>query len=291
MIQKKLCKCGCGNPTNEIKNSGKYFEYLKGHFWLGKNGKPSWNKGLTKYTDERVKRHSDIMKKIIVSTEKKQRISNTKKGTKLSKEVKEKISRTMKLKWSDNNYKKRLIKIINKEENILKIKKARTRQISPMKGRTHTKETKKKIGEKLKGRISPRKGKYHTEISKQKIRDSRKKQILPTKDTSIEIKIQNYLKTLRIDFFTHQYIKDIKHGYQCDIWIPSMELIIECDGNYWYKYPEGKDIDHIRTKELIDKGFKVLRLWENEIRVMSLEQFQGRVSNAFKGTKSVFKFK
>ncbi|GAG67123.1 unnamed protein product [marine sediment metagenome] len=41
-----------------------------------------------------------------------------------------------------------------------------------------------------------------------------------------------------------------------------MNLVIECDGDYWHKYPVGRDIDHIRTKELIQKGFKVLRLWE-----------------------------
>ena len=106
------------------------------------------------------------------------------------------------------------------------------------------------------------------------VKKNRATQVFPKKDSRIEIKIQNYLKTLRIDFFTHQYMKDIEHGYQCDIWVPSMELIIECDGDYWHKYPEGRNIDHIRTKELIDKGFKVLRLWENEIKVMDLNKFK-----------------
>ena len=66
----------------------------------------------------------------------------------------------------------------------------------------------------------------------------------------------------------------IKHGYQCDILIPSMNLVIECDGDYWHKYPVGNDIDHIRTKELIEKGFKVLRLWEFEIKNMGLNDFK-----------------
>lgn len=110
-----------------------------------------------------------------------------------------------------------------------------------------------------------------------KIKIARTKQITPIKDTSIEIKIQNYLKQLNISFFTHQYIKDIKHGYQCDILIPSINLIIECDGNYWHKYPIGKDIDHIRTKELFEKGFKVLRLWESEIKVMTINEFNNKI--------------
>ncbi len=113
---------------------------------------------------------------------------------------------------------------------------------------------------------------------RKRMRNQRIKQILPVKDTTIEIKIQEFLKLLGIDFFTHKYIKEIEHGYQCDILIPSMNLVIECDGNYWHKYPIGNDIDNIRTKELIEKGFKVLRLWENEIRVMTMKDFKERLN-------------
>ena len=91
---------------------------------------------------------------------------------------------------------------------------------------------------------------------KEKICKARANQILPIKDTKIELKIQNFLKQLGIDFFTHQYMKEIKHGYQCDILIPSMNLVVECDGDYWHKYPIGKEIDHIRTSELLEKGLK-----------------------------------
>lgn len=109
------------------------------------------------------------------------------------------------------------------------------------------------------------------------LKETRKNQIIPKYDTSIEVKIQNFLKQLNIDFFTHQYIKEIEHGYQCDILIPSMNLVIECDGNYWHKYPVGKDLDHIRTKELIEKGFKVLRLWEFEIKEMTIDRFKQKL--------------
>ena len=100
--------------------------------------------------------------------------------------------------------------------------------------------------------------------------------IIPKKDSSIEVKIQNFLKQLGIEFFTHQYMH-IEHGYQCDIFIPSKKLIIECDGNYWHKYPTGTDIDKVRTSELISKGFKILRLWESEIKVMELNDFKLKV--------------
>jgi len=110
--------------------------------------------------------------------------------------------------------------------------------------------------------------------------ERRAKQIFPKKDTKIEVKIQNFLKKLELDFFTHQYLREIEHSYQCDILIPSTNLVIECDGDYWHKYPIGKDIDHIRTKELLQRGFKVLRLWECEIIPMSLDKFKERLENA-----------
>jgi very-short-patch-repair endonuclease len=111
----------------------------------------------------------------------------------------------------------------------------------------------------------------------QKIKEARAKQILPMRDTSIEIKIQNFLKQLGIDFLTHQYIKDIEHSYQCDILIPSMSIVIECDGNYWHKYPVGREIDNLRTKELIKNGWRVIRLWESEIKTINLEDFKNGI--------------
>ena len=70
----------------------------------------------------------------------------------------------------------------------------------------------------------------------------------------------------------------IKHGYLCDFFIPSLNLIIETDGDYWHKYPIGRDIDKVRTKELIEKGFKVLRLWENEIVKMDLKELKEKLN-------------
>ena len=121
------------------------------------------------------------------------------------------------------------------------------------------------------------KGKHHSKRTKEKLKLARAKRIIPTKDTSIEVKIQNFLKQLEIEFFTHQYMK-IEHGYQCDILIPSKNLVIECDGDYWHKYPIGNDVDHIRTKELIEKGFKVLRLWESEINKIDLNEFEEKIN-------------
>ena len=40
----------------------------------------------------------------------------------------------------------------------------------------------------------------------------------------------------------------------------------------------GRDIDHIRTSELIQKGFKVLRLWECEIKILELDKFKNKIN-------------
>ncbi len=158
-----------------------------------------------------------------------------------------------------------------------------------LRGHKVSKETRRKIGKANEGHIVTEKTRKKVSI---KIKDlwknekyrknyieKRAKQIFPIKDTKIEVKIQNFLKSLGIEFFTHQYMKQIKHAYQCDILIPSMNLVIECDGNYWHKYPVGTEIDYIRTKELLEKGFKVLRLWEFEINEMSIDAFKNKLRN------------
>jgi very-short-patch-repair endonuclease len=85
------------------------------------------------------------------------------------------------------------------------------------------------------------------------------------------------LTELDIKFTKHKPILNIEHKYQCDIFI-SPNIIIECDGDYYHKYPLGREIDKIRTNEMIDKGYKVLRLWEHEING-NLELCKKRILN------------
>jgi very-short-patch-repair endonuclease len=149
------------------------------------------------------------------------------------------------------------------------------------KGKHHSEESKRKMSQSLKGHFPYRKGKHHTEESLIKMREARAKQIFPIKDTSIEIKIQNFLKELNIEFYPHQYMREIEHKYQCDVFIPSINLIIECDGNYWHNFPFGREIDYIRTKELQDKGFNVLRLWERDIKKMDIIEFKDKLQEVY----------
>jgi G:T-mismatch repair DNA endonuclease (very short patch repair protein) len=129
----------------------------------------------------------------------------------------------------------------------------------------------------------------------QKNIEQRKKLIFPIKDTKIEVKIQNFLTYLQIEYFTHKYM-NIEHGYQCDIFIPIQEgilrnIIIECDGDAFHYNPikykaedrifkngmtaqERWDLDKSRTEELEAKGYRVIRLWETDIKKMDLNKFK-----------------
>lgn len=132
-----------------------------------------------------------------------------------------------------------------------------------------------------------KKGHKVPESWREAVRRSRANQIFPKEDTKIELKLQGYLRQLGIEFYNHYYVRDIEHKYRCDMLIPSMNLVIEADGDYWHgnpnKYSE-EDLsekqklqierDNIRTKQLLEKGYKVIRIWENEIKKMNLNDFQ-----------------
>ena len=161
------------------------------------------------------------------------------------------------------------------------------------KGKTniYSEETKRKISENTKKGMTEEICKRLSEIKKKAIREGTL--VFPIKDTTIEVKIQNFLTKLHIEYFTHKYMK-IEQGYQCDIFIPKQETegviinkktIIEADGCYWHGCPsckfnkpknlkKQKQRDFNRTKELIENGYKVIRLWEHEIKLMELNDFQ-----------------
>jgi len=134
--------------------------------------------------------------------------------------------------------------------------------------------------------------KEHKEKISRRFKEWRKYQVFPFKDTMIEIKVQNFLKQLGIEFFTHQYMKEIKYAYQCDILIPIQKgiiqkTIIECDGDYFHRnldkhpinyYPKNIQIQRIldfeRNAQLEEAGWRVIRLWENEINNMNIDNIK-----------------
>ncbi len=164
----------------------------------------------------------------------------------------------------------------------------------PNYGKTNSAEKRVKISKALIGRsYEDLHGIIKAKQLRSVVRINRAKQIFPKKDSSIEVKIQNFLRQLNVEFLTHQHM-NIRDSYQCDIFIPSMNLVIECDGDYWHgnlqtyndwnnlsqKQKIQKIRDYCRTNELEEKGFKVWRIWEKQIKEMTLPQFKEGVKNA-----------
>jgi len=206
-----------------------------------------------------VKRPEEIGKKI----------SNSLMGHKVSKEIREKLSRDRKgVSYEEKYGKERTLEIKEKMREKLRLRKRK-----PL-----TPQSKEKMS-------------LAYEKNREKHLLIRSKQILPLKDTSIEIKIQRLLKTLGIEFYTHSWI-GIKYAYRCDIYIPSIKTIIECDGDYWHGNPklngnfmkfsrkirEQRIKDFERTSQLEEKGYKVIRLWGSEIRTINVEVLKDKLS-------------
>lgn len=228
-----------------------------------------WNKGKTGiYSEETKRKISESTKKAMSNLEVRKKLSEARKG---------------KTPWN----KGRTASEKSRRMMSASQRKRFEKESSGMKGKKHTIDSRRKmveshknISEETRIRMSTSQKQYFEKFpeAKMRIKKRRAKQIFPLKDSKPEIKIQNFLQKLDIIFLKHKYIKEIEHSYQCDIFIPSMNLIIECDGNYWHKYPTGREIDNIRTKELIEKGFKVLRVWESDIKKMNIGDFSKRIN-------------
>ena len=83
-------------------------------------------------------------------------------------------------------------------------------------------------------------------------------------NTKPELEMSSIFDELNIVYIHPYFIDTIEHCYPADFYLPDQNIIIEVDGKHWHNYPSGTEIDRIRTKELLEKNFKVIRFWENE---------------------------
>ena len=82
----------------------------------------------------------------------------------------------------------------------------------------------------------------------------------PNSNTSIERKIEAFLKERGIPFEAQKRIKGVS--------IPDFvvgNLCIFADGDYWHNYPIGTEKDHLQNERLKKMGYEVLRFWERTI--------------------------
>jgi len=280
----------------------------------GKPGHPSWCKGLTKDTDERVA-----------------------KGTLAMTLTKQRKFKNGEYTYITDDYRKKL-SIANT-------------------GKRHTKETIQKIKlntkGKNKGHPAWNKGeRKETNLSVAKYANKllgkkRTYVISPRKDNKPEKKLQLLLSYTEYCFIPHFYIhikttlpyivsyKDesgyefvkknqTDFGYHCDVYVPNLDLILECDGMYWHGYDywihderivkqslviendcivfypkmlirdkeifikldnnlkniyiQQKFLDIVRTLELSKQKFIVVRMWDSTINKMCLTDFEAFLS-------------
>jgi len=281
--EKILCACGCGTLFDKYDSSWRPRKYLTHHRVKGKNH-PMYGKKVSEETKQKLR--------VVLKGR-----SPPNKGVKMSERLKKRYEQS----WIKSREKrlteeqKRRIGIALKgrvlsDETKIKISLANKGKLI---GRKISKSTKEKIGLASRGKTYEER---HGIEKAKKLRELRRihksKQVTPFKDSSIEIKIQEFLTKLHIEFFTHKYISEISHAYQCDILIPiqkgiNKKIIIECDGCFYHCCPICKnkkywwteksiELDKMRTKELEEKGFKVIRLWEHEINEMAIDDFKNK---------------
>ena len=99
---------------------------------------------------------------------------------------------------------------------------------------------------------------------------------LKRKDTALEIKVENLLKELNINFDKQKVIREAKTIV--DFYIPKQRIVIYVDGEYWHSKPHIKERDIRQEKDLKTNGYKVLRVLEKQLKdrkwIRNLEQIQ-----------------
>jgi len=283
------CACGCEGTISFKKHiNGKI--YLKGH---ARKGKPTSEEHKNKISaantgKKRINPRRGYAGRIWTEEEKTKHSIRAKErgfgkwmnGRKASPETLKKLSEALKGRPCT-------------QETREKISKANAGDSNGMYGKSHSADAKKKISEaSIKGWEENREKRMeaiNTEVAKMNRKNARAAMILPLKDTAIELKIKIFLDAMGIEYYQQHHVYNIEHAYQCDFYLPSRLTIIECDGIYWHQYPKGREIDHTRTKEMRDMGYKVIRIWEHDILKMDEEDFSHILETGEKSLKLQFK--
>lgn len=53
--------------------------------------------------------------------------------------------------------------------------------------------------------------------------------------------------------------------WSCDFYVPDLNLVIECDGDYWHSRPEVVERDKVKDRDLLGAGYKLARIAESAI--------------------------
>lgn len=125
-----------------------------------------------------------------------------------------------------------------------------------------TDEHKRNIGLARRGKRLSNHGRPLTPQHKQAMVEGMSRRWRSQSPTSIEVTVRNLLTGLGVDYEPSKRILN----YIVDIFVPSRNLVIECDGSYWHSLPNRQEHDRIRDARLQASGYSVLRLQEPAIK-------------------------
>jgi len=142
-------------------------------------------------------------------------------------------------------------------------------------GVPHTNETKRKMSNlafaraQLPNYVNPMQGKTHTPEAIKKIFDKRKL-------NKFELSIASVLNSNNIEFIYQFFLSRDGTCYSYDFHITGTNVLLEADGDYWHGGPgvkkyhanveSTKDNDDKKSTFASDHGYKVIRVWESEMK-------------------------
>lgn len=85
------------------------------------------------------------------------------------------------------------------------------------------------------------------------------------KPSSIEIKVKEQLDYFGIKYIQQKRVFDGKRNYFLDFYIPSLKLVVECNGDYWHNLPDKKVRDKQLKEYVKSTGRRIIFIWEHEI--------------------------
>ncbi len=199
-------------------------------------------------------------------------------------EVRKKLSKFWKGRWVGNKnpfYGKKHTKRMKEYISKLRIEKGLAKgERNPMFGKNHKKSTKLKISQIVRDFYynNPKAHPIYTmakRYKKQKIK--RGGYISRGQITIYNLIKNNFYKSAKLNY----PIKGNKRVYYGDVVIPLKKLNVEYDGSYWHE--DRKELDKIRDKDIINKGWKVIRIDEGEFtKIKPKEEILNYLRNLIK---------
>ena len=90
--------------------------------------------------------------------------------------------------------------------------------------------------------------------------------VLQNTVSSIELKVKSQLDNIGIRYIQQKSVTNGERNFYLDFYIPSLKLVIECNGDYWHNLPERKQRDKELKEYVESTGRKIVFIWEHEIK-------------------------